>query len=168
VRENQGSKDATRVVEALRRLVRALRASAGVVERATGLSGAQLFVLRSLAASPAASLQELAARVLTDPSSASVVVARLVEQGLVERRGDPRDRRRVELSLTAAGRTRLRRAPATAQERLVATVRALPADTRAELAWTLDSIVRSIGADEAPAAMFFEPDGRAVRRRRAR
>ena len=40
--------DAERALTALRRLVRALRVSTVAVERTSGISGAQLFVLRAL------------------------------------------------------------------------------------------------------------------------
>src|SRR5688572_30259953 len=48
----------TDVLEALRRIIRTLRVSAGEAERRTGVSTAQLFVLQQLAQAPAASLNE--------------------------------------------------------------------------------------------------------------
>src|ERR1019366_5949434 len=65
------------VMDALRRVVRDLRLSARDAERSAGISGAQLFVLQSLAEEPASSLNVLADRTLTDQSSVSVVVNRL-------------------------------------------------------------------------------------------
>src|SRR2546423_5112313 len=96
--------DAQHVFDSLRRLVRFLRLGAREAEEATGVSSAQLFVLHQLAGAPAASLAELAERTLTDQSSVSTVVARLVAHGLVARRKGTGDRRRVELALTARGR----------------------------------------------------------------
>src|SRR5689334_12541357 len=97
---SQGSardRDAEAVMHALRRLVRFLRLADRRAEGAAGISAAQMFVLRSLADAPASSLSELADRTLTDQSSVSTVVARLVETGLVvRRRGE--DRRRIELA----------------------------------------------------------------------
>ena len=73
--------DATAVLGSLRRIVRFLRLADREAEAACEVSAAQLFVLHTLAAEPAASVHALAARTLTDPSSVSTVVAR----GLVQR-----------------------------------------------------------------------------------
>jgi len=65
------------------------------------------------------SLTELADRTHTDISSVSVVVSRLVEQGLVARKAADDDRRRLSLALTTRGRSLLRRAPETGSSRLL-------------------------------------------------
>src|SRR4051812_1869861 len=89
---------ASEVAGSLRRIVRAVRVSSHTAEEKLGISGARLFVLQQLAEHPAASLSELAALTLTDQSSVSVVVTRLVESGLVARKTSAEDRRRLELS----------------------------------------------------------------------
>src|SRR5215471_2955160 len=90
-------------LDSLRRLVRALRASAHSAERKLGVSGAQLFVLGQLREEPGTSLSRIAERTATDPSSVSVVVARLVARGLIMRKRHATDARRAALSLTAKG-----------------------------------------------------------------
>jgi len=62
-----------RVMDALRRIVRALRLSSTDLERTHGVSVAQLFVLEQLADGHARSIKQLADETLTDPSSVSVV-----------------------------------------------------------------------------------------------
>ena len=99
------------IVQALRQLVNGLRVTAHSVERELGLTGAQLFVLGEIAAEPNLSIRRVSERTLTDPSSASVVVARLLEKGLVARREDPADRRKSVLSVTSKGQKLLARAP---------------------------------------------------------
>src|SRR5258706_11797595 len=73
------------VMDGVRRLVQVLRESSRAARRRVGLSAAQLFVLHRLADAPALSLNELAARTFTHQSTVSVVVSRLVEQGLGSR-----------------------------------------------------------------------------------
>src|SRR6185436_16111705 len=73
------------VLDAIRRIVRALRESSRAAEGAVGIGAAQLFVLHRLAASPALSLNELAAGPFTHRGSGSVVVSRLVGGGLLTR-----------------------------------------------------------------------------------
>src|SRR5882672_9320969 len=131
---NTSSWHAREVLDGIRRIVQALRESSRAAERHAGLSGAQLFVLRTLAESPGLSLNELAERTRTHQSSVSVVVARLVEHGLIERGRAAHDGRRMQLQLSPDGVNRIRSAPRTAQERLVAAVDALPQAARARLA----------------------------------
>ena|SRR5512133_1636296 len=107
------------IVDALRSIVRELRLATREAEQRVGVHGAQLHALRQLIDNPATSLTELAERTHTDISSVSVVVSRLVEQGLVARKAADDDRRRLSLGLTPRGRAVLRRAPETGTSRLL-------------------------------------------------
>lgn len=113
------SDDVGVILDTLRSIVRELRLASREAEQRVGVHGAQLHALRRLADSPATSLTELAERTHTDISSVSVVVSRLVEQGLVARKSADDDRRRLSLGLTARGRALLRRAPETGTSRLL-------------------------------------------------
>ena len=144
------------VLDALRHVVRVLRVSSRAAEKQVGLSAAQLFVLHKLADGRAVSVGELAERTFTHQSSVSVVVSRLVGRGLVARRTSPTDSRRVELKLTRSGRALLRRAPAAAQERLIAGLERLTVRQRRVLACTLTRLTAQLGAAGKTAAMFFE------------
>jgi DNA-binding MarR family transcriptional regulator len=148
--------DTARAMDALRRLVRALRTSARDAERAHAVSAAQLFVLRELAAAPGLSFGDLARRTHTRQSSVSEVVARLVEAGLVARTTATDDGRRRELTLTARGRAIAESAAATMPERLVQSLDALPATTRGALADGLQRWVDAAGLADVAPAMFFE------------
>jgi hypothetical protein len=63
--------DATKTLalDALRRVVRALRLAASDAERVSGLTSAQLFVLARVASLPGQSLSELAQHTMTDRTS---------------------------------------------------------------------------------------------------
>ncbi len=163
---NTSSLPARQVLDAIRRIVQALRESSRAAEKHAGLSGAQLFVLQALAESPGLSLNELAGQTRTHQSSVSVVVARLSRARLVERGTSRGDARRAEIRLSARGRRRLLSAPATAQQRLVAAVDQLPRADRGRLAAMLGRLVDGMGLEtRRPATMFDEPaKGRAGRR----
>lgn len=152
------------VLDALRRITQAIRLSSSVVQDKLGITGAQLFVLQQLAAQPGASLRELADRTLTDQSSVSVVVRRLVAARHVVRQTSSRDARRTELSLTASGRALLRRAPVLPQARLVETLRAVPAAQLRVTARVLAQAAEAVSPSRAPAPMFFEPAAKPRRR----
>src|SRR5690349_10046910 len=69
--------DAARAMDGLRRLVRGLRLGNSATQRATGVSSAQLFVLRRLSRRSGQSLTDLAASTLTTQSSVSEVVSKI-------------------------------------------------------------------------------------------
>jgi DNA-binding MarR family transcriptional regulator len=150
--------EAVRVMISLRRIVRLLRLADRQIEAAAHLSAAQLFVLHTLVDTSPLSLAEVAARSLTDPSSVSTVVSRLVERGLVARRISPADRRRAELRITPAGRRVIASAPTLPQPRIIAAIRAMPAGHRADLVSTLEAFATAIGAAGVAPRMFFEDE----------
>ncbi len=146
------------MVDALRRVVRDLRLSARGAERVAGISGAQLFVLQALADENAFSLNDLADRTLTDQSSVSVVVKRLVDRKLVARKTSPVDARRVELALTAAGRRLLARCPEPTQTRILSALRRLDPAEVGGLTRGLEALVREMGLAGEKARMFFDEE----------
>ena len=153
-----GASDLRIILDAFRHIVRELRVSSRAAEARVGLSAAQLFALQRLVDGRALSLGELAERTFTHQSSVSVVMRRLAERRLVAKRTSRVDGRRVELALTPAGRALLRRAPAAAQERLIAALNRLSPPERHRLARSLSRLVREMGAGGRAAAMFFEED----------
>lgn len=164
---NTSSAPATQqVLDAIRRIVQALRESSRQSEKHVGLSGAQLFVLYKLHHSPG-SVNDLAARTHTHQSSISVVVSRLVERGLVRRVRSAVDGRRVELSLTARGRRTVETGPDVAQDRLIRAIESLPPRRRQMLAATLAQLARAMDDAHQTPAMFFEDGGRRRKRVRA-
>jgi DNA-binding MarR family transcriptional regulator len=132
------------VIDSVRAIVRTLRVSSRAAEQTVGLHGAQLFVLQKLSEEPAQSLAELASRTLTDPSSVSVVVSRLVERRLVSRSVSPEDGRRVVIALTPAGRAMLRRAPEAAQAQIMEAAERLPRRELLALAAGLRKLVSKL------------------------
>ncbi len=63
-------------------------------------------------------LVEVARRLVMKPPNVTVLIDGLVERGLVERHQHPEDGRRVEIALTAAGRSALARAEDTCDRAL--------------------------------------------------
>jgi DNA-binding MarR family transcriptional regulator len=130
------------------------------------MSGAQLFVLQTLADAAASSLNDLAERTLTDQSSVSVVVSRLSDRKLLHRRPSSLDARRVELALTPAGRRVLERCPEPTQARLLAAVRRLTDPELDALTSGLTALIREMGIANAAARMFFDEEGATARAKR--
>ena len=148
--------DVAHVVDGLRRIVRALHQSHRRAEHRWQLSAAQLLVLQRLAEAPTLSVNELADRTFTHQSTVSVVVARLVDRGLVRRGRADDDARRVELALTPSGRALLRRAMSSAQANLFDALDAMPSSRLRVIAAGINHVVSALGVGAEPAGMFFE------------
>lgn len=99
-----------RAMSALREVMRAFNVATKKLERRFGLSGSQLEALEILDENPGLSPSDLACRSATDQSTASVVVKRLADSGLVDRRKVDGDRRRTSITLTPEGREVLAKA----------------------------------------------------------
>lgn len=162
------NKNVRETLDAIRRIVHTLRVSAREAEKRTGLSGAQLFVLYKLAEGGGLSVNALAERTRTHQSSVSAVVQRLADRKLVRRHADAQDRRRMVLTLTADGRKLLARAPAAAQERLIAALEALPPAHQRQLARALGLLLRNLGLGHTVPPLFFEEQPLAARRGKKR
>src|SRR6476469_5613584 len=137
--------DIARSMDAIRAGVRALRINTRSIELEIGISLAQLFVLQQVAQRPATSLNDLAERTATHQSSVSVVVRRLVDRGLVTRRSDATDKRRVQIELTPAGEKLLEGAPETIQTRLMLALEQFSSSERKQLAALLGKWLDAAG-----------------------
>jgi DNA-binding MarR family transcriptional regulator len=90
-------------------------------------------ILRILNANPGLTQQTLAATLGMMPSRLVDFVDEMEERGLVERRGDPNDRRRYALHLTEKGRSTLEGIGQIAREHSQALLAALSGDERQQL-----------------------------------
>ncbi|HJQ09989.1 MAG TPA: MarR family transcriptional regulator [Gemmatimonadaceae bacterium] len=148
--------EVARAINALRRMVRGLRAAAEKVERDLKISAAQLFVMSELAQSPAQSVKDLAEVTMTTHSTVSEVVGQLLAKGLVTRSVDPNDARRSVLRLTRQGTSLLRRSPRAIQQDLIEGFGALRPSERRTLATGLERWLETSGLGSVPSAMLFE------------
>ncbi|MCB0407294.1 MAG: MarR family transcriptional regulator [Bdellovibrionales bacterium] len=147
------------ILDAIRRILRALRESSKVAEYKHGVSGAQLLVLQNLNSENPLSINELAEKTQTHQSSVSIVVSKLEKAGLVRRKNTKVDARRVEVRLSPKGRRLLTKDPPDlAQEKLFSSIAQLSHNEQKQLAGLLSKIVNTAGFNNQPATLFFEED----------
>lgn len=146
------------ILDSIRRIVRALRLASRDSEKTLDLSAAQLFVLQQLSAGNPLSINELAEKTLTHQSSVSVVVSRLEAKGLVLRRADPKDARKMILELSRSGSHKLKKSPQTAQEKIIKALKTFPDAKLVQLCSLLQALLVESGFDAEPATLFFESD----------
>ncbi|HVZ30742.1 MAG TPA: MarR family transcriptional regulator [Asticcacaulis sp.] len=147
------------VMDALRRIVQAIRLSSAQSERASGLTAAQVLVLRHVHASAGLSINDLAAVTLTHQSTVSEVVGRLEAKGLLVRGRSAEDGRRREVQLTDKGAALLKATGRTFQETLMEALDGLPPKSLEGLADGLGALIDAAGLGAAAAPMFLEDDG---------
>ena len=82
----------------------ALQRASKRMEARLGVTGPQRLVIRVVARFPGMHAGQLAELMHVHPSTLTGIMKRLERQGLLSRRADPRDRRRVLLGLTRKGR----------------------------------------------------------------
>jgi DNA-binding MarR family transcriptional regulator len=85
-------------------LVHALAVRSKRMGRTLGVTGPQRLVIRVVGQSPGATPSEISEILGLHPSTLTGVLARLEHQGLLQRRVDAADRRRIRFRLTPAGR----------------------------------------------------------------
>jgi len=107
------------IVQGLRRIVKALQSYSQDVRNAYGLTGPQLWALKTLQRNGRMSTGRLAAALAVHQSSASILIDRLDKRGLVRRSRGRLDHRFVNLELTKRGAALAADAPEAAQGRLL-------------------------------------------------
>jgi DNA-binding MarR family transcriptional regulator len=143
-------------LERVRLLVAGLTLSARAVERSTGITNAQLFLLQQLDSAESLTVGDLAARARTQQSSVSIVVARLVRAGLATNRRSTDDGRLAVIALTPKGRRLLRHAPAPPTSALLHAIEQLSARDVSALALGLGALVVALNLSPPEVTMLFE------------
>lgn len=141
------------VLIAIRRVMRAIDIHSRQLVQQLGVSGPQLIVLQQLArAGAGVPIGTLARAVSLSHATVTGIVTRLEKRGLVERRPDDRDRRRVLVCATAAGRELLATAPPPIQESFVTAFERLADWERSLILSSLERVVSMMEASTLEAA----------------
>ncbi|ENO90191.1 MarR family winged helix-turn-helix transcriptional regulator [Thauera linaloolentis] len=132
------------VLQRFRVLIRTAQRHSQWIERQSGVTGAQLWVLQELVEVPGLRVGELANRMALHQSTASNMVDRLETSGLIRKERTSADQRVVRLYLTEEGMALLGRAPSPARGVLVEGLRLLDPDELKCLQGELDRLLLQI------------------------
>lgn len=130
----------------LRRLIQLVQTRSKKIRKETGITGPQLLAMKTLTASPAISISELARRIYLHPATVVGIVDRLEAQELVERLRSEDDRRQVNVKLTRKGKAALRKTPGADQGSLPGGMEALPEKQLRRIAVSLEQLARILEA----------------------
>jgi DNA-binding MarR family transcriptional regulator len=140
------------ILRSLRRITRAIDLYSRELASRHRLTVPQLMCLRHLARVDEVTSGALSAEVALSQATVTGILDRLEGRGLIQRRRDLLDKRRVLVSVTADGRKLVSNAPAPLQKQFADHLARLPIEEQAAIDRVLGQIVRMMSADELDAA----------------
>ncbi len=155
---------AQEVLRSIRQIVRSISLHSKTLQRDVGLTVPQFLCLRALYDLERAERDEeitvadLSERVHLSPATVSRIIDRLVAGGLVLRERGTMDRRRVALSLTAAGMERVQTLPSPLQETFIRGLSELPRSEQLQMLTSLRRVAALMNAIDLDAAPLLAPD----------
>lgn len=141
---------------ALRRILRVTELNARQLAHQSELTASQLLVMQQVAQAGRALPSAIARAVDLKQATVTVLVNKLEHAGLVSRRRDTEDRRRVWVELTDAGRAMLDRSPDLLQNRFERSFDALEDWEQALIVATLEKVAAMLDAQEIEAAPVLD------------
>lgn len=124
----------------------AVRQHFKAIEKACGVSGAQIWAMAALRQTPGLKVSELAQALSIHPSTASNLLDKIEKAGLIRRERNSVDQRVVKLYLTAAGDKALNKAPQPLTGILTHALGQLPDDALTRLNQDLAALIAQMGA----------------------
>jgi DNA-binding MarR family transcriptional regulator len=150
------------ILVALRRVSRAVDQYSRQLAQNYGLTGPQAMLMKAVARDDGLSMGELARRVSLSQATVTDVAKRLEARGLLERRRDRDDRRRVGIRLTPAGQTLMAGPLPLLQEHFVAQLHQLHDWEQTQLLSSLQRIGEMMNAQHIDAAPVLASGGMAA------
>ncbi|MGK7346357.1 MAG: MarR family winged helix-turn-helix transcriptional regulator [Candidatus Nitrospinota bacterium M3_3B_026] len=139
---------ADKVLIAIRRIIRAVDLHSRKLAQSSGLTGPQLVVLSEIANRDQASISDLAKNVHLSHATVTDILNRLEKRGLVARKKNGADKRKVVVEVTGAGREIIKNKPPLLQEKFVARLDRLEGEEKDLLLSMLTRIVSMMEMEE--------------------
>ena len=155
------------IIDNVRRVFQVVNEHSKHAEKRTGLTGPQLWAIKTISQGSPISVSEVASRMYLHPATVVGILDRLQQRGLVTRVRSTEDRRVVRVELTAEGEALVRRSPEVAQGILVSGLESLPVQRLKSMAGALDQLVDILGAQGLPPKLILSPEVNKPRRRRS-
>jgi DNA-binding MarR family transcriptional regulator len=152
---NEGAKHVAEVVDNIRRVFQVINEQSQKVKRSTGLTGPQLWTIKTIADAAPISVKELAARIYLHPATVVGILDRLEEAKLVRRVRSREDRRIVTVVLTRRGEQLVAESPEVIQGMLVSGLEKLSAKRMKKIVDGLDELVRMLGIETLPPKLML-------------
>jgi DNA-binding MarR family transcriptional regulator len=136
------------IIDNIRRVFQVVHERSKRAEQRTGLTGPQLWAIKTIAQESPISVSEIARRMYLHPATVVGILDRLEKRQLVSRVRSIEDRRVVRVELTASGEALVRTSPEVAQGILISGLESLPPPRLRTIAGALDQLVDILGAQD--------------------
>ncbi|MCK9195773.1 MAG: MarR family transcriptional regulator [Syntrophales bacterium] len=146
------------IIDNIRRVFQVVNEQSKKARRETGLTGPQLWAIKTIAESFPVRVSELARRMYLHPATVVGILNRLELQGMIKRVRTNGDRRVVNVELTDAGNELVAKAPQVAQGLLVAGLKELSIEKLQEISAGLEVLVNILGVQELPPQLILSPE----------
>lgn len=146
------------IMQSLRRIFKAIQDYSQQVNGRFGITGPQLWALKTIEQDGELSLGELSQKMYLHPSTISGVVDRLEKKGYAERERDSKDRRIVKVRLTSGGRRLVNKAPNPVQGRMIYGLRKLKKDKLLSIHLSVQKLVEIVEAQHVKVTFFFDQE----------
>jgi MarR family transcriptional regulator, organic hydroperoxide resistance regulator len=146
------------IIDNIRRAFQVVNEQSKKAKRETGLTGPQLWAIKTIAELSPVRVSDLARRMYLHPATVVGILNRLESQGLIKRSRTNDDRRVVNVELTDVGNALVAKAPQVAQGLLVAGLEELPLEKLQEIAAGLQELVHILGAQELPPQLLLSQE----------
>jgi len=146
------------IIDNLRRVFQIVNEQSKKAEHSTGLTGPQLWAIKTIAEAAPIMVSEVARRMYLHPATVVGILDRLEKQGYVIRVRSTDDRRVVKVELTRQGKALVKKAPEVAQGLLVTGLEKLSSSKLKNIARALDQMAELLGAQNIPPQLMLSPE----------
>lgn len=146
------------VMQSLRRIFKAIQDYSHEVSSKFGITGPQLWALKTISQNESLPLRDLSERMYLHPSTITGVIDRLEKKGYVTRKRDQVDRRVIYVELTAEGRRLARRAPNPAQGKMIYGLKNLKKRDLNLIYYSVRKLVEIMEAENVKVTFFFDQE----------
>ena len=157
---NPSARDAaiTEIMQSLRRIIKSLQDYSQTVANHFGITGPQLWVLKTINQMGSLPLGELSEGMYLHPSTVSGVVDRLEKKGYVVRNRTDKDRRVVKVGLTPKGKILARKAPNPVQGKMIYGLTKLKREKLNLIHESVQELVGIMEAHNLKVTFFFDEE----------
>lgn len=145
-------------MQSLRRIFKAVQIYSQEISREFGITGPQLWALKTIAQNEEMALSELGKGMYLHPSTMTGLIDRLEKKGFVARERGQEDRRRVKIRLTTRGATLAKRCPNPIQGKMVHGLRKLKRGDLNAIFNSMQKLVEIMEAENVKATFFFDEE----------
>jgi DNA-binding MarR family transcriptional regulator len=148
----------SQIMQSLRRIFKAIQDYSHEVSEKFGITGPQLWALKTISQNESLTLSELSETMYLHPSTITGVIDRLEKKGYVTRNRDKVDRRVIYVQLTANGKKLAKRAPNPAQGKMIYGLKNLKKNELNLIYHSVQKLVEIMEVEDVKVTFFFDQE----------